>query len=268
MSASISLRIRNVQCEGCASRVRQTLETLEGVEDVGAIDVGEGLVDLELDEDRTSHEELGAALDQAGFPVVGGSPRRDGQGDAPELSDRSAALRFGVLAVGALVLGVLGYVGYELYPRFDVPAVDGIALLALAAGAGVASFFSPCAFSLLLTIVGREGGGMGRPFRFATGVSLGATVFVLLLGAVMALGGRALVGDVVFTSTEGRVLRAGVGTLLVGLGLVQAGLLPNPLHAVENVVRPLIRLQAEQRRERPFVGSTLFGFGYLLAGFG
>lgn len=276
MTVSIILRVRNVQCEGCAIQVKRALEALPGVEEVHGVDVVDGAVELDLDEDRTSRDELEEVLDEAGFPV-GGFGRAE-----PSMS---GAARFGVLAFGTLVVGLLGYGTYELYPRFDMPAVDGLGLLALAIGAGVASFFSPCAFSLLLTIVGREaspadaagsrdgptaqeGGGFFRPFHFAAAMSLGATAFVLLLGAVMALGGRAIVGDVVFTSAEGRILRAGVGFFLIGLGLVQTGFLPSPLHAVEEAVRPLVRFQGEQRRERPFVGSTLFGFGYLLAGFG
>jgi len=77
-----------------------------------------------------------------------------------------------------------------------------------------------------------------------------------------------LVGDVVFASTEGRILRLTVGLFLVLLGLVQVGLLPNPLHALEDALRPLFRKQAEVRRKRALVGHTMFGFGYLLAGFG
>jgi hypothetical protein len=51
-------------------------------------------------------------------------------------------------------------------------------------------------------------------------------------------------------------------------GLAQLGVTPNPLHAVEAVARPLLRTQARYRRTRPTVGFTIFGFGYLLAGFG
>ena len=104
--------------------------------------------------------------------------------------------------------------------------------------------------------------------RFATGMSLGASLFVLPVGAVIALGGSGLVAGVTFTSVAGRALRLGVGVFLVLLGLVQLGLLPNPLHRVEEWIKPLQRLSARERRERPFWGYTLFGFGYLLAGFG
>ena len=69
-------------------------------------------------------------------------------------------------------------------------------------------------------------------------------------------------------STAGIVIRAVVGTLLILLGLVQLGVIHAPLHAVESIVRPLMRKQAETRRAVPAAGGFLFGFGYLLAGFG
>ena len=286
------LRVRNVQCRGCAAHVREALEGLDGVEEVRRVDVEDGSIDLDLDENTTTLTTVADTLAAAGFPVrISAASVSTGAG-GDETSGRrageegwSAALRFAVLALAALVVGLLGYVGYELYPRFDLPPVEGVALLALAAGAGVASFFSPCAFALLLAVVGRgvdaaardgsgEGqrdrlnDGIGPALRRAAAVSLGATVFVVLVGGTLALGGRALVGDVVFGSTEGRILRAGVGLFLVAMGLLQTGLLPSPLHAVEDLVRPFMRLQAEQRRKRPFLGSAMFGFGYLLAGFG
>jgi len=195
--------------------------------------------------------------------------------------DDHRSVPYALLALLVLSVGLVGYAGYELYPRFDLPAVEGASLLLLAVGAGVASFFSPCAFSLLLTLLGREvqtggrsgeeDGGrkhVGHPFRFAGALSLGATAFLLVLGGVIALGGRTLVGDVVFASTEGRILRLTVGLFLVLLGLVQVDLLHNHLHALEDVLRSLFRKQAEVRRKRAFVGHTMFGFAYLLAGVG
>ena len=61
-------------------------------------------------------------------------------------SGRHTTLPFGALALGALAVGILGYVGYLLYPRFDRPAVEGLAPLPFGLGASATSFFSPCAF--------------------------------------------------------------------------------------------------------------------------
>jgi cytochrome c biogenesis protein CcdA len=185
--------------------------------------------------------------------------------------------RFWYLLLAAIVgvLALAGYTGYVLYPRFDLPAVTGIGLLVLAAGAGIASFFSPCSFPLLVSLLARESGaGAGttrnrltRPLRFATALALGATLFLLLTGIAIALGAAALFADVTFTSTAGRLIRLMVGALLIVLGLIQLGLLPVSLSA-HAVASPLMQRQARLRREQPTLGYGLFGFGYLLAGFG
>ena len=189
-------------------------------------------------------------------------------------------LRYGLLALAVVALALAGYMGYALYPRFDLPAVEGAGLFVLAAGAGIASFFSPCAFPLLVTLLGRasgrreagppsgEGRAPGRSLRVAGALSAGAAAFLTLVALGIALGGGALFGDVTFTSAAGRTIRAGVGALLVLLGLVQLDVLPSPMHAVESLARPFLGRQAELRRRRPTAGLALFGFGYLLAGFG
>jgi cytochrome c biogenesis protein CcdA len=172
------------------------------------------------------------------------------------------------------LLALAGYVGYVLYPRFDLPAVSGTGLLVLAAAAGLGSFFSPCSFPLLVTLLSREvqpeerGQKLPRALRFGAAFAFGASVFLLLLGAGVALLGGALFVQVTFTSTAGRIIRGLIGLLLVMFGLVQLGVLSLPFHRVADVVRPLQRRQAEVRRKRPTVSFALFGFGYILAGFG
>ncbi len=190
-------------------------------------------------------------------------------------AQHSQSVWYILLAAIVGVLALAGYTGYVLYPRFDLPAATGIGLLVLAAGAGIASFFSPCSFPLLVTLLARESGaptgGSGprlpRALSFATGLALGASAFLLVTGVAIALGASALFEGVTFTSTAGRVIRLVVGALLILLGLIQVGLLPVSFsaHAVTN---PLMRRQARLRRERPALGFGLFGFGYILAGFG
>jgi cytochrome c-type biogenesis protein len=173
-----------------------------------------------------------------------------------------------------MVVAGAGYVGYVVYPRFDLPAADGLGLLGLAATAGVASFFSPCSFPLLVTLLARqalddeEEGRSARPAVFGGSLALGAAVFMLLAGLVIALGGEALFAGVTFTSTAGITIRVVVGVLLVSLGLIQLGVIPVSMHAVSRVAQPLLRSQARMRRERPVAGFAVFGFSYVLAGFG
>lgn len=182
--------------------------------------------------------------------------------------------RYLILVAAVLVTGVAGYVGYVLYPRFDLPPVEGIGLLGLAALAGFASFFSPCSFPLLLALLGYQAaaaagrGEVARPAVFGGALAGGAGLFLLLAGIVIALGGRALFAGVTFTSPAGITIRAVLGVLLVGLGLMQAGRLRGSLSAVGEVVRPLVRWQAQLRRRQPVAGFAVFGFAYVLAGFG
>jgi cytochrome c-type biogenesis protein len=183
---------------------------------------------------------------------------------------------YALLTAATAVVAVLGYLGYVFYPRFDLPAGTGATLLVLAAGAGIASFFSPCSFPLLLSMLARpivaEAEAQGRPFRkaalFATGLSVGASAFLVLVGLAIAAGASTYFDDVTFTSTAGIAIRIVLGALLIALGLIQLELLPISFRRFEPAMHGYLRRQAQVRRRRPVVGFTLFGFGYLLAGFG
>ncbi|MGH2377062.1 MAG: cytochrome c biogenesis protein CcdA [Candidatus Limnocylindria bacterium] len=177
---------------------------------------------------------------------------------------------YAMLAVGVALLALAGYGGYVLYPRFGLPAVSGGALLVLAAGAGIASFFSPCSFPLLATLLAREAGGRqtARAVRFAAALSFGAGAFLLLAGIGVAFGAGALFAEVTFTSVAGKTIRALVGLGLIALGLIQLGVVNLSFHGIDRLVRPLMRYQAGERRERPILGYAALGFGYVLAGFG
>ena len=182
--------------------------------------------------------------------------------------------RYVVLAGAVALAGLAGYVGYVVYPRFDLPSVTGAGLLLLAAGAGVASFFSPCSFPLLVTLLAREvgGGPPGRRLRsalvFAGAFSVGAVAFVLALGVLIGLGGRGIASGVTFTSPTGIAIRITVGLLLVLLGLIQAEIIPVSFHVLERVTQPLLQRQAGLRRRHPVAGFAAFGFVYLIIGFG
>lgn len=178
---------------------------------------------------------------------------------------------YAMLAIGVVLLALAGYTGYVLYPRFGLPAASGLGLMVLAAGAGIAAFFSPCSFPLLATLLAREAGvdrRTGRALRFAAALSTGAAVFLLLAGAAVALGAGTLFAEVTFTSPAGKVIRTLVGGLLIALGLVQLGVIRASFHWIDRVAQPLLRWQAAERRERATLGYAAYGFGYVLAGFG
>lgn len=186
----------------------------------------------------------------------------------------SLCLRVGLVAAAIAALGVLGFV---IFGNISDSQAGGAGLLVLAAGAGVASFFSPCSFPLLTTMlahpVAAEAQASGRrPYRraltFAAAMSVGAAAFLLVFGAIIALGGDALFGGLSFTGASGRILRGVLGTLLITLGLIQLNRLPVSLRRYEPPTHRFLGHQARLRRRHPFRGFALFGFGYLAAGFG
>jgi cytochrome c biogenesis protein CcdA len=194
------------------------------------------------------------------------------------MAERPGAARgygYALLGLATAAVALIGYLGYVFYARFDLPAGTGATLLVLAAGGGIASFFSPCSFPLLLSMLARPIAAeaeAGHPFRkaaaFAAALSLGASAFLLVVGLAIAAGASTYFDDVTFTSTAGITIRIVVGTLLITLGLIQLDLLPVSFRRFEPAMHGYLRRQAQVRRRRPLVGFTLFGFGYLLAGFG
>ena len=181
---------------------------------------------------------------------------------------RSSGRRYALLVITTAVAAVVGYAGYVLYPRFDLPAATGATLLLLAAAAGIASFFSPCSFPLAVTLLARQAEGRTRLTRSSLWLGLGALLFLVLAGVLVAAGAGVFFKQVTFTSAAGITIRLIVGSLLILLGLMQLNVVPVSFLGVEEAAKPLLARQAQLRRDRPALAFGLFGFGYLLAGFG
>jgi cytochrome c biogenesis protein CcdA/copper chaperone CopZ len=274
----------DIYCDRCASTIQRGLAGMDGIVRV-TVDVVSKRVVVDYDAEATTTQAVEEKLERAGFPPAEKVADRPLADDAavepaaarPEMRGRSRA-GYWVLAAGVLLLALAGYSGYVLYPRFGLTVIEGATLLVLASGAGVASFFSPCSFPLLVTLLAQQAKAetpagkaripLGRALSFASALSVGAALFLLLSGLVIALGGEVLFAGVTFTSPAGRIIRVMVGQLLILLGLMQVGVLPFSLHMVEHLSRPLLRWQAQQQRSRPAVGFGILGFGYVLAGFG
>lgn len=109
---------------------------------------------------------------------------------------RRAGVRFAATALGLVVVGVAGYLGFVAFVGSDRTVAAGV--MALAAGTGFAAFFSPCSFPLLLTFLARrsEDSG-GNALLSATRVAVGAALLLASVAAAIALGGSALAGVVV-----------------------------------------------------------------------
>jgi len=180
-----------------------------------------------------------------------------------------------LLSIGVVVVALTGFRVFVAFRQAPFPSTFGIGMLALAAAAGFASLFSPCSFPLLLTLLSREGvdtaaGTLSarRLIRFALVFSIGSLTFLLLTGAVMALGAAPIMARITFTSPAGRLLRLFTGVVLIGIGWRQFQGRSFNAGWLNSLLQPLWRAEARLRHRRSTLRIGLYGFGYILAGFG
>jgi len=173
------------------------------------------------------------------------------------------------IALLALVAG-----GYFLFLWFVVNVMQGettFGLTAVAAFAGVASFFNPCSFPLLPVLLARqfaERKTIMAPLTAGFVASLGVIAFNLILGVLVGVGGAALGSFFSITGTSPNVgvlaLRGIAGALLLFLGLSQiTGKGVNFHFIVEKVASALSK--------KKIVGAKrlfIYGFSYTLLGIG
>ena len=74
--ASATLHVSGVRCERCIGRLAGALRSHEGIEYANANLMGE--VALEWDEEKTSRDEIVAALARSGFPEISRDANRAG----------------------------------------------------------------------------------------------------------------------------------------------------------------------------------------------
>jgi cytochrome c biogenesis protein CcdA len=180
--------------------------------------------------------------------------------------------RYLLLIIVTGLLALSGYAGFRLYPTLSQTGATDTSLFILAAMAGIASLFSPCSFPLLVTVlsrrVGEENGRFTSLLHFATAFTIGTILFLLLTGAIISLGAAPLISRITFTSIAGRVLRFFVALLLIGVGWWQVRGRSLTMGWLNTALQPLWRMQFRLRRRRSTVSAGLYGFGYILAGFG
>ena len=171
------------------------------------------------------------------------------------------------MALGVMVAGLAGYVGFLAFVAADRAVAAGT--MFLAAATGFAAFFSPCSFPLLLTFLSRRAAESRRAgAASALAVGTGAAALLALIALVIGLGGEAIAGVVTFDSGSGRAFRLTVGLLLVMFGLRQTRKLPFRMSWLDRVAGTARRLFDRSRFSNRVVGDVVYGFGYLLAGFG
>lgn len=182
------------------------------------------------------------------------------------------------LARHGLVLSVLIGAGYLVFRAFASPAgLTDIHLFAFAAVAGVASFFSPCAFPLLPSYLAFYSSadetltaGGGRAFQLGLAAALGVVSFNLMLGLAIALLGGGFGESISISGDDPSrwllIFRGVIGFALLVLGLGQlAGwnLKPRVADALAYWSRP-----QPQSSRRPEASLFLYGLGYNAAGMG
>lgn len=192
--------------------------------------------------------------------------------DSKELKQSRLRARMALLVIATLVVGLAGYMGFRVFRSFDVGGATGIGLVVVAATVGIAAFFSPCSFPLLLTTLTRRVTGapqhrMRKGLRFASGASIGAVTFVAGFGLLLSLGGGAIAHLFSLDSPQGRILRIVVGLVLIVMGLVQLGVIDLRFSSMTRLAEPVDRKRAEIGDETRFSSHVLYGFGYLAAGF-
>lgn len=180
---------------------------------------------------------------------------------------RRALARFAVTALGLVVVGVAGYLGFVAFAGGGREAAAGV--LVLAAGTGFAAFFSPCSFPLLLThLTRRSSESATAALTSALRVALGAALLLALIGAVIALGGSGIAEVVGFDSTTGRAFRLAIGVLLIAVGLLQSHIWAWRMQWFSRIAGSAARVLDPSLARNPAGSDVRYGFGYLLAGFG
>lgn len=181
-----------------------------------------------------------------------------------------------LIALAAVVAG-----GYLAFRRFvQTPDWSTYNLYALAVVAGVASFFSPCAFPLLpgylsfYYLAGSDESGQrpgaGRALRLGLAAALGVVTFNLILGIAIALLGAGVATVLCVSCPQPnvvvRLFRAGLGGVLLTLGVAQLmgwNLKPALADALAFVTRP-----RDGGTRGPAATLYLYGLGYNAAGMG
>ncbi|MCH7662822.1 MAG: hypothetical protein IH859_03015 [Chloroflexi bacterium] len=190
----------------------------------------------------------------------------------------TARLQYAGWLAAFLLLILAGYNGFRIFAT--TPDLSIFNLYTLAVVAGIASFFSPCAFPLLPSYfsfyqsaqedLAASSSSARRGLRLGIAAALGVITFDLVLGIVIALLGSSVASSLSISGPEPshfvRYFRGSVGVVLLTLGIGQIigwNLKPRFVDAFAYRTRP----EREGKRS-PFLNLYLYGLGYNAAGMG
>ncbi len=190
---------------------------------------------------------------------------------------KAATIRAWTFLLAFLFLILAGYRGFRAYaPIADLSVFN---LYALAIVAGIASFFSPCAFPLLpgyfsfyFNAQASERGSpsTSRSLQLGMAAVFGVITFDLLLSGLIAAFGFGIASKLSISGPQPsqfvQIFRAFIGIILLTLGLGQMlgwNLKSNFIDAFVYRLRP----EREGKRSSAF-NLYLYGLGYTAAGMG
>ncbi len=178
-----------------------------------------------------------------------------------------------ILSIASIaVVTMLGYLGFVIFLKDVMPAFSLYSLYLIAIIAGVATFFSPCSFPLLpgyLSFYYQASHNKRENPTLYYGIlaALGVLSFNLILGAVIALFGEGVATTLSISnptpSPLTRMLRIGIGAILVALGAIQLSNFTFHTRILDVLTK---RFSAATRAGGK--GLYLYGFGYNIAGMG
>jgi cytochrome c biogenesis protein CcdA len=183
--------------------------------------------------------------------------------------DPWAGVRSGVLLVAVIAAGLAALVFFwnEVVGRDDFSAVS---LVFVAALAGVAATFNPCALPALpafLTFAGAGGATpeRGRRTRSSLATALGAMSIVVVVGVIVGLAGA---GTKSLIDPYFRWVQLGVGIFLIGVATFHLLGFTHRLTFVGPVMSFGSRVWDRATRQKTSGSSYLVGAGFVLVGVG
>ena len=189
-----------------------------------------------------------------------------------------AWLQYALLLGAFLTIVAAGYFGFRTFAA--TPDLTIFNLYVVAVVAGVASFFSPCAFPLLPSYFSfynladnnenDTSKSASKALRLGLAAALGVITFDLVLGLIIALLGLGIAQGLSISGPEPsqfvRYFRGGVGVVLITLGIGQIigwNLKPTFVDAFAYRTRP-----EREGKRKAATNLYLYGLGYNAAGMG
>lgn len=195
-SQLIELKVPEIHCAGCVRSIEMAVAGLEGVTEVRG-DAARKAVAVRYRPTSVDPDKIAGAIKQRGFSVLG-SPGQETVTAAGHVSGGAnpawylaiAIALAAALALGGYLLGFRGFIYGVALPE----AFGSLNIIAVAAIAGAAAFFSPCVFPLLPAYASyylMQTPGtrvtLRRSLYMGIFAALGIIVVNLVLGAAIAL---------------------------------------------------------------------------------